>query len=107
MLSAADASTSQTSEPTNIEQLDKASIRVSWTGSPIGTFQVEVRTGAKKPWFALDMGSVIDINSTTYPDLNHVIQLFELPFTDIRVVYTSTSGTGTISADLHMKTVGA
>jgi len=110
MLLNEDASTSFQSPHTNITNLDKASIHVTWTGSPIG--ELRIQAAQKKAgeivkasdWFDLDFGATIAINAL---DTNHQIILNELPFTTIRLSYISTSGTGTISATITAKQVGA
>lgn len=111
MFDAADVSGDQTSNVTNVRNLDKASIRLVWTGSPVGEIVVEARNTEKTPdsneWYQLVLNAPIVINSTTYPEQNHLIQLFELPFAEIRLRYVSTSGSGTMDATLVAKTVGA
>ena len=107
---------SLTSESTNVSQLDKATIRVVWTSADaIGELKIQAKQIAnpQKPeeasdWFDLDFGNVIAIDMTVpTPDSEHQILFNELPFTDLRVVYTPTSGTGTIdSIKISAKQVG-
>ena len=105
MLDAADLSGNLTSNVTNVLNLDKASISIQWTGtSPVGTIEVMARNGEEDVWQALDFGSTISVSGNTG---DHRIVLNELPFTDIRVDYTSSSGTGTIDAIITAKTQGA
>jgi hypothetical protein len=105
MIDAGDLSGSLTSTTTNVINLDKASIHLSWSGtSPDGVITVEARNGEKDSWYTLDFGSAINISGNSG---SHQLIFNELPFTDIRVVFTFTSGTGSIDAVLTMKTQGA
>lgn len=105
MIDQGDISGNVTSEVTNVTNLDKASIRVDWSGtSPVGTLEVQARNGEKESFFAIDMGSTINITGNSG---DHQLIFNELPFTDIRLVYTSTSGTGNIDAVITAKVVGA
>ena len=92
-----DISVSATSAETSVINLDKASIAVAWTGtSPVGEITVEARNGEKDAWVQLDIATMaISGNSG-----NHRILFLELPFTDIRMQYTSTSGTGNLDATI-------
>lgn len=110
MLDAVDISTSQTSAATNITHLDRASIIVEWTGAtPIGTLTVEARKKetqaqtADTSWITLDFGQTIDIVNNAG---DHLLILDSLDFTDIRVVYTSVGGAGSLTATLTAKQVG-
>ena len=105
MLDAADISTNQTSELTNVLKLDQASIILEWSGSsPVGTVTVEARNGSDGNFYELDMGSTISISGNSG---NHQLLFSEMPFSDIRLQYTSTSGTGSLTATITSKTVGA
>lgn len=105
MLEAADMSSGIESEPTNVLQLDKASIYFAWSGtSPVGTIRVQGRNGAEAPWYDLELDGTPSVASNSG---SHIIVLNEMPFSDIRVAYDATSGTGTLDAILTMKTVGA
>jgi hypothetical protein len=105
MIDGGDLSSNITSSTTSVINLDKASISISWSGSsPVGTIEVEARNGEADPWTALDFGgSTISISGNSG---SHRILLNETPFTDVRVSYTATSGTGTIDAIITAKQVG-
>ncbi len=97
---------SRTSVAVNVQNLDKASIHLVWSAgsTPVGVFTVEARNGALDDWFTLDMGSTpISLSGNTGSIL---IRLDEMPFTDIRVVYTRTSGTATLTGRITAKQVG-
>ena len=106
MLDAVDISSSQTSDATNVINLDTASIHVVWSAgsSPVGTITVEARNGENDSWYELDFGSTISVSGASG---DHQIMLNEMPFTDIRILYTATSGSATLTATLTMKTMGA
>lgn len=94
-----------TSEVVSTKNLDKASIHVSWTGSsPVGTLTVQARNGENDSYRTLDFGSAISVSGNSG---EHELIFTELPFSDIKMTYTRTSGTGTMSAYIHSKVVGA
>lgn len=97
------AATNSTSA-TNIQYLDKASIFIEWTGSsPVGTLTVQARNKSNGTWYDLDFGAAITVSGNTG---DHQIVLNEIPFIDIRLTYTRTSGTGSITATLVSKATG-
>lgn len=104
-----------TSASTNIEQMDKATIHLSWSAGPVGEFFLQARVGSKSQsqpntkyddsWFNVDMGAAMSI---TGADSELLIQLNECPGTEIRVKYIRTSGSASdLKALLTMKAVGA
>lgn len=104
MVDAGDASSNITSEIVNVQNMDKASVHVEWTGvSPVGVITVEARNGEKNPWYTLSFGSAINVSGNSG---DHQIVFNELPFTDIRLQYVATSGTGTLDATVTLKQVG-
>ena len=104
MLDGVDASTNQTSKIVNVQNMDKAAIHVEWAGaSPAGTITVEARNGENDSWYELDFGSAISVSGNSG---DHQIIFNELPFTDIRLQYASSSGTGTLDATITLKQLG-
>jgi hypothetical protein len=107
-----------TSNQVNVEQLDKGSIHLSWTAGPTGTFTVEARNGGNPAantalpqapindsWYELDLGSAITIAGS---DSQIQIVFNEMPFTDIRVVWTAATGAATdLKILFSAKAVGA
>jgi len=89
---------------TSVINLDKASIHLDWAGTAVGTVTVLARNGEQNPWYVLDFGTPISITSGSG---DHQIVFNELPFTDIMLDYVRSSGTGTLTATLTMKVVGA
>lgn len=104
-----------TSEEITVTTLDQASIRINWTSTDaVGEFKLQARQKTKQdeilessPWFDVDFGSTISIDMTQpTPDTEHQLILTQLPFDQIRLVYTSTAGTGTVDARITAKQVG-
>lgn len=104
-----------TSASTNIEQVDKATIHLTWTAGPAGEFVLQARNGSKSitqpntryddRWFTVDLGSPMTIGAT---DDEIVIQLNETPGTEIRLRFIHSSGSASdLKALLTMKAVGA
>jgi len=98
-------------EGTQVQNLDKASIYVSWTGTGLtGTLTVEAKQDTEKnstpqsDWFTIDFGDIMTIDADTG---NHQILFTQLPFTHIRLKYTASGGTGTMRAVIDAKTEGA
>ena len=102
---AVNIATSQSSLEIEVGQSDYGSIYLSWTGSsPVGVIEVQAKNGEKGTYRALDFGSTISISGNSG---NHDIILNEMPFTHLMLVYTSTSGTGSMNAQVTLKSVGA
>lgn len=111
IIDAGDLSANITSSEINVENLDKGSIHLDWTGStPVGVITVEARNQNTQdntdtnPWITLDLGTPINISGNTG---NHQLIFNELPFTKLRLKFAFGSGTGTLNATATMKTVGA
>lgn len=109
MVVSGDMSGNITSSTTDVINLDKASIYISWSGSsPVGTLTVEATNSdpvdSNSVWRELDFGSAISVSGNTG---DHDLIFTELPFRAIRLVYTFSSGTGTLDATISAKTTGA
>lgn len=105
MIDSGNLASNITSSIVSVKNLDKASIHVEWSGAaPVGTLSVEARNGEADNWYALDFGSAISVSGNSG---EHQIVFNELPFTDIRLQYSFTSGTGSIDAFITAKVVGA
>ncbi len=110
-----------TSIVSNIQMLDNVGLQLSWTGSPVGTFAVQVSADHAQDefgnvttagqWAALTLtyftsGSFVtatsiptSVGSPIYLDL----QQLSAPW--IRIVYTRGSGSGTLSGYITAKMV--
>jgi hypothetical protein len=102
--SGADLSQSSvTSSVTNVTYGDNIGIAVNWTGtSPVGALDIQVSNDGST-WVSLDFGSSIAISGNSG---NALININQLPYAQIRAVYTKTSGTGTLYASLTAKQTG-
>jgi len=88
-----------------VGQEDYGSIYVFWTGSsPVGTLEIQAKNGVNGTYRPLDFGSVISISGASG---SHDIILNELPFTHLKLVYTSSSGSGSMTANVTLKSKGA
>lgn len=107
LFNAVNATTTQTSNETNVAFLDRCSIHLKWTAANTGTLKVEARNqrddSDDAPWYELDFGTTLSVTAATEVQL----VLKEMPFTGIRVVWTPSAGSGTLTARLHAKTEGA
>ena len=112
MLDNVSIATNQTSDKTNVEPVDQGTIQVEWTGtSPVGVLTLEASnssdiefTQGTENWVELDFGVPIAISGASG---NHQIIFDSLPFRYVRIIYTSTSGTGNLTANFHATSIGA
>lgn len=105
MVTDGDMSANITSEIVNVQNLDQGSILVEWSGTtPVGTLTVEARNGESQSWYELDFNATMSVSGNTG---SHQIVFNSMPFTDIRLKYAFSSGTGTLDAVITAKTVGA
>jgi hypothetical protein len=94
-----------TSSAAEIKLQDNIGIQLSWTGSPVGTFAVQISADHNEDsmgnvitagnWISLPLNPAIVASGSAdnaYIDLNQQSAQY------IRVVYTKTSGTGTLNA---------
>lgn len=102
VLDSVSAVTAQTSLETIVGQLDKLSYHCIFSAASSGTFTVQAKNGDKDSWYALSFGSPLTITAET----EAVINLFELPFNHVRVLWSG-GGTGTLTISLASKAVGA
>lgn len=104
LLEAADLSGNLTSPEINVINLDQASVFVSWSGTaPVGVLDVQFKNGDNGTWFSVDMGGPINITGASG---QHILIFHELPHTAMRLLYTATSGSGSIDAVITAKQVG-
>lgn len=99
-------STTFTSQTTSILHRDNLSYEISWlngTGTPLGTFVVQVQNFAADPWVALSFGSPISLSGNS-GELG--ISMTQLSFANIQVVYTPTQGAADINVSIVTKKIG-
>lgn len=109
LFTASSMAVQQVSKVIEVGELDKASIHAYWVAGPAGTFEIQARNMNDKSdkvdqWYTLDTGTPWAV--TAADDSVHLV-LNEMPFTEIRLIYTPTSGSGMINAYLTSKTIGA
>lgn len=87
-----------TGDSHGVAQFSTGSVQAVWTGTPTGDFTIEVSN---------DAPNTTPSNWTELPDStqaaggaagSHVWYLDHIGYTHIRLVYTSTSGTGSVTA---------
>lgn len=91
-----------TSLPTVVLGMDNASYQVTYSGSPVGAFTVESSNDGAS-WSALVFSTTVDTTTASSPFL---INLNQLPYAQIRLRYTPTSGSGTMNAIVVAKRLG-
>ena len=106
------ASATLTSSVVEIRNQDNVGIQLSWTGTPVGTFAVQISINHAQDasgnvtvagdWVTLTLSPSIAAAGT--PD-SAIIDLNQMSASYIRVVYTRTSGTGTLNAYITAKGV--
>jgi hypothetical protein len=93
------------SAPTNIQQLSQIGYDIAWTGTPTGTFSVQVSNSytqdsngvVENPgnWTTLTLSSAVTASGSAG---NAYIDIDQLSATWMRLVYTAASGTGSLDA---------
>ena len=94
-----------TSKATSLRTLKLASYQAKWSGTPTGTFKVEASNdrdpdrNADANWVevTLDRPPANPAGSAS----GWLLDLTDLPFAWVRLVYTNASGTGTLDAWFH------
>lgn len=105
MMDAGDMSSTIVSSVSDVLNLDQASIHISWSGAAVGgELFLDARNGESDSWYELDF-NVSMLVSTDSGD--HQIVLNSMPFTQMRLRYVPSAGTGSMTATLTMKVVGA
>ncbi len=94
-----------TSNSTSTIMQDQATIAIVWSGSSlVADLIVQVRNGANDAWRDLDFGGAISISGASG---DHELHFLSMPWTDMRLFIDRASGSGTVSATLTAKAVGA
>ena len=113
---------SLTSLVTEIKYLDNVGIQLQWSGSPVGSFQIQVSADHNEnavgkgvtvagQWTPLPISYFNGSSMTTVTSLPtsagspFYIDLTQLSAPYIRVVYTSVSGSGTLSGFITSKMI--
>ncbi len=97
-----------TSNPQACQFQDNIGVQLAWTGTPVGTFSIQVSVDYDPvkhiagSWATLVLSD--DITAAGSAD-NAYIELNQLSAPWMRVVYTRTSGTGTLNCHIAAKGV--
>lgn len=103
VLNGADASVNQNSVIVDSKNLHLASVHVSMTGTAAGT--VKLQASNDEPTTGLAPSNFVDITGATVSVSaggQFLIPKLDVCYNYIRAVYTATSGTGTVTAKIHM-----
>lgn len=103
IINAADASVNQTSQIVDARNLHLASLHVSMTGTAAGT--VKFQASNDEPLSATAPSNWVDISGATVSVSSggeFLIPKLDVCYNYMRAVYTFTSGTGTVTAKIHM-----
>ncbi len=98
-----------TASPTNVEFLDNIGLQIVWTSAnAVGTITVEgsnnyVPNRAAGSWFALSFSPVLTQPASNNGDYG--VSINQFPWSWLRVVYTRSSGTGTMTVTLSAKEI--
>jgi len=106
------ASASLTSAVTNIELLDNVGVQINFTGSPVGTFEIQVSADYDRDaqGNVITAGNWIPISFPTTPAATGssgqiYLDMTQLSAPWIRTVYTRTSGTGSLNVFITAKMI--
>lgn len=88
------------SSPVTITNLDNMGLRISWTGTAVGTLSVQVSVDETN-YDSLTFSPGITQPAGTAG--SYVISLNQLPFGLMRVSYTNASGSGTLNVWIEGK----
>lgn len=104
IFSAVSMASSATSSVVEIRNQDNVGIQLTWTGTPVGTFAVQVSSDHLEDlkgnvltpgnWVSLPLSPAISASGsgdTAYIDLNQISAMY------VRVVYTAGSGAGSLT----------
>lgn len=97
-----DMSNDITSPVTNVQYLDNVGIQLVYDGDPVGTFTIEGSVGESKAFTTLTNLATISASGSGDSIL---LNLQQVPYTSIRIVYTAGSGAGTLNAHLTSKMI--
>jgi len=103
MLNAVAATSAQESGVVNVFGVDKLSIHVKFSANNSGTFTVYARNSEDDAWFSVSF----NVTPTITADNEALLVMNEVPFHEIKLAWAPSAGSGTMTAVLKMKSVGA
>lgn len=89
------------SDPYDIRPYDNIGIQLIWTGTPTGTITIEAQIDSST-WTDMGVSPAITLSGSASSQL---VGIRNQAFNKIRVVYTRTSGTGSLDAYLIGKSL--
>ena len=95
-----DMSSNITSSPTNILHTDRVGCQLTWTGTPTGSFSVEV-SNDMTTWITLTLSTSITASGSADSAFIDVESAAKF----VRIKYAATSGTGTLQAHITAKSI--
>jgi len=112
IVSSQSMASSITSSAVEVKLQDNMGIQLNWSGSPVGSFSVQVSMDHKEDiegnivvpghWIDIPLNptiSAVGMADVAYIDLNQLSAMY------LRVVYTASSGSGTLDAFVNAKGV--
>lgn len=99
VVSAGDMSANVTSDVVDVRYRRYGAVQLVFSGTPTGTFTIEASVDGVN-FNALDFGAAIEAAGAAG---SHLIELADIGYDKLRVVYTRTSGTGTLEAYVMCK----
>lgn len=103
IVTSGDMSGNITSDTIGVERLDNVGIQLQWTGTPTGDFFVDARIHEDAPWTELSISPSVAASGSAS---DWLISLTQIPYSELRVRYERSAGTGTLEAWLMAKQVG-
>lgn len=105
-----------TSSASNIMYYDNVAVQLQWTGNPTGVFQVQnsldYNPGQPQSKGEVQAGTWVPITLNPVPAAvttatsSWTIQLDDLPFPWVRVLYTNSTGSGVLTGYISGKSKG-
>jgi hypothetical protein len=85
------------------ERLDNIAIQLQWTGTPVGDFFVDARIDEDAPWTELDLDPAVVASGAAS---DWIMSFGQTPYSELRLRYQSSSGSGALTAWARAKQIG-
>ena len=99
LMTAGDMSGNLITKSTNVKRLDNFGIQLVWSGTPVGTFDIQASVDGKN-YVSLDFSSPVAASGSSG---SHLINLNQIPYAWVRVAYTKNSGSGSLDITIMGK----
>lgn len=97
------ANTSQIGLSTSTIGADRLAYHIKFTNSVTGTFDIQAKNTDSDSWFSVPFNATMTITA----DTEALLLMNEVHFSEVRLVWNPSSATGTITANLILKSLGA